>query len=149
MIQRSSVMLRFRSRIWLAPFAVFLIFASYAGPTLSCGYHDPTLVAQGMLNHMYPRALYVVGAIQRARQAGHLPKFSRSRLQATGEERKILERIAFEKTMSALHALGIAIGRRKDQGPQLGISYELIGGGFHFTNPNAVKTCGCGQSFSV
>lgn len=119
-------MLRFTSRIWLPPFAIFLVFASYTGPTLSCGFHDPTLVAQGMLNHMYPKALYIVGAIQRARQAGRLPKFSQSRLQATSEERKILERIAFEKTMSALHALGIEIERRTEQGLQPGISLVVL-----------------------
>ena len=26
---------------------------------------------------------------------------------------------------------------------------ELIGGGFHFINPNAMQTCGCGKSFST
>ena len=25
----------------------------------------------------------------------------------------------------------------------------MIGGGFHFTNPNASQTCGCGNSFGV
>ena len=34
-------------------------------------------------------------------------------------------------------------------GMSLEYSDELIGGGFHFTNPNAVQTCGCGKSFSI
>jgi iron-sulfur cluster assembly accessory protein len=28
-------------------------------------------------------------------------------------------------------------------------SEDLMGGGFRFHNPNAVKTCGCGNSFSL
>lgn len=33
----------------------------------------------------------------------------------------------------------------------LSLEYEdkLIGGGFQFINPNAMQTCGCGQSFSA
>ena len=34
-------------------------------------------------------------------------------------------------------------------GLQLDFSTALIGGGFHFTNPNATQTCGCGSSFAV
>jgi iron-sulfur cluster assembly protein len=31
----------------------------------------------------------------------------------------------------------------------LEFSGGLDGKGFHFTNPNAARTCGCGESFSV
>ncbi|CCP38207.1 iron-sulfur cluster assembly accessory protein (plastid) [Chondrus crispus] len=33
----------------------------------------------------------------------------------------------------------------------MSLDYEdsLIGGGFQFSNPNALNTCGCGKSFSV
>lgn len=31
----------------------------------------------------------------------------------------------------------------------LDYSNAMIGGGFQFTNPNAVQSCGCGKSFSV
>ena len=33
----------------------------------------------------------------------------------------------------------------------LSLEYKdaLIGGGFQFINPNAIQTCGCGQSFSA
>ena len=34
-------------------------------------------------------------------------------------------------------------------GLALDYSDALIGGGFQFTNPNAVQTCGCGKSFST
>ncbi len=34
-------------------------------------------------------------------------------------------------------------------GTELDFSYGLNGKGFHFKNPNATRTCGCGESFSV
>ncbi|MFC2139108.1 iron-sulfur cluster insertion protein ErpA [Bacteroidota bacterium] len=34
-------------------------------------------------------------------------------------------------------------------GCELDFSYGLNGKGFEFRNPNAKKTCGCGESFSV
>jgi len=35
------------------------------------------------------------------------------------------------------------------QGTQLDFSKDLMGGQFRFVNPNASKTCGCGESFSA
>ena len=35
------------------------------------------------------------------------------------------------------------------QGTQLDFQKDLIGGNFKFVNPNADKTCGCGESFSA
>lgn len=34
-------------------------------------------------------------------------------------------------------------------GLSLDYSEDLMGGGFRFNNPNAVSSCGCGNSFSV
>jgi len=34
-------------------------------------------------------------------------------------------------------------------GTQLDFSDGLDGKGFHFNNPNAARSCGCGESFSV
>lgn len=34
-------------------------------------------------------------------------------------------------------------------GMQLDFSTALVGGGFQFKNPNAVRTCSCGTSFSA
>ncbi len=34
-------------------------------------------------------------------------------------------------------------------GLNIDYSEDLMGGGFRFHNPNAVKTCGCGSSFAV
>ncbi len=35
------------------------------------------------------------------------------------------------------------------QGTQLDYQKDLMGGQFKFVNPNASKTCGCGESFSA
>ena len=35
------------------------------------------------------------------------------------------------------------------QGTQLDYHKDLMGGNFKFVNPNANKTCGCGESFSA
>ncbi|HSA64815.1 MAG TPA: iron-sulfur cluster assembly accessory protein [Nitrospira sp.] len=35
------------------------------------------------------------------------------------------------------------------QGTQLDYQKDLMGGSFKFVNPNANKTCGCGESFSA
>ena len=35
------------------------------------------------------------------------------------------------------------------QGTQLDFHKDLMGGNFKFVNPNAQKTCGCGESFSA
>ena len=35
------------------------------------------------------------------------------------------------------------------QGTQLDYQKDLMGGNFKFVNPNANKTCGCGESFST
>jgi len=35
------------------------------------------------------------------------------------------------------------------QGTQLDFQKDLMGGNFKFVNPNAEKTCGCGESFSA
>ncbi|MBI3805135.1 MAG: iron-sulfur cluster assembly accessory protein [Nitrospirae bacterium] len=34
-------------------------------------------------------------------------------------------------------------------GTTLDFSKELVGGGFKFNNPNATRSCGCGESFSA
>ena len=35
------------------------------------------------------------------------------------------------------------------EGMNLDYSEDLMGGGFRFHNPNAVQSCGCGNSFSI
>lgn len=48
---------------------------------------------------------------------------------------------------------GLSIVIRKDNLPRLeGVSVDysedLMGGGFRFNNPNAIQSCGCGNSFA-
>ncbi|MFQ6675772.1 MAG: HesB/IscA family protein [Fidelibacterota bacterium] len=35
------------------------------------------------------------------------------------------------------------------KGTEIDFSTDVLSGGFYFNNPNAVRTCGCGTSFSV
>lgn len=35
------------------------------------------------------------------------------------------------------------------KGMEIDFSTDVLSGGFRFNNPNAVRTCGCGTSFSV
>lgn len=35
------------------------------------------------------------------------------------------------------------------KGTHLNYSHDLVGGGFHFKNPNAKASCSCGESFSL
>lgn len=34
------------------------------------------------------------------------------------------------------------------KGTELDYSYDMLGGGFKFNNPNASRSCGCGSSFA-
>lgn len=43
-----------------------------APPSFACGYHDPSQVAAGILNWVYPKALYVKTAVWQAERAGVL-----------------------------------------------------------------------------
>jgi hypothetical protein len=40
----------------------------------TCGYHDPSLIARGILNWTYPKALYVGTAVWQAEASGVLPR---------------------------------------------------------------------------
>jgi hypothetical protein len=40
----------------------------------ACGYHDPSLIARGVLNWTYPKALYVGTAVWQAEASGLLPR---------------------------------------------------------------------------
>ena len=46
----------------------------------------------------------------------------------------------------AIHAARQAVG---DDGDQQRVIQTVRGRGFRFVNPNASKTCGCGESFTV
>lgn len=109
-----------------ALFLALLLTVMQAGPAGACGSHDPSLIARGSLNHVYPNSLHIIGAIQRARFSGELPPFDRDRFQARGEERQRLGRIAFEQTLSALHAIGTEMARNGDNKPYPDIAIVVL-----------------------
>ena len=108
------------------PAAAFLSLVINSGAALACGSHDPTQLARGWLNHFYPNALWVTGAIQKARHADELPPFDRNRLQARGDERTRLDRAAFANTLSALHALAVELQNRNGSGHQPDVALVVL-----------------------
>jgi len=55
---------------------------------------------------------------------------------------------------TAIESEGIRIAIDPDsqtrvRGLRIDYSEDLMGGGFRFSNPNAIVTCGCGNSFST
>jgi hypothetical protein len=64
------------SRVSVGIFVIALVMGAtlFAPAGRSCGYHDPSQVAAGILNLIYPKALYVQTAAWQAKQAGVLPK---------------------------------------------------------------------------
>ena len=103
-----------------------LALLCYAVPGVTCGFHDPTLFAQAMVNHTYPNALHVTWAIKQARQTGLLPPLDAARVTATGDKRRALDRAAFMQTMAALYAIGIAIDGLSEQGLEQPISVLIL-----------------------
>lgn len=86
-----------------------LLLAAPATRTAACGYHDPLVLAQGMLNHAYPNALHVTGSVWTAQKAGTLAMPDRERLMARGAARKALDQKAFENDVVAVHSFGLAM----------------------------------------
>ena len=95
-------------------------------PAFACGYHDPTLFAQAVTNHLYPNALHITGAIASARRDGYLPPLDVALITATGDERKALDRAALERTITALCAIGLAIDETVEQGSETGVSVLIL-----------------------
>lgn len=57
-----------------------------------------------------------------------------------------------DEIVETAHGLKILIDRKSVlylYGTELDFSDGLNGKGFHFNNPNASRTCGCGESFAV
>ncbi|MDX2231769.1 MAG: iron-sulfur cluster assembly accessory protein [Leptolyngbyaceae cyanobacterium bins.349] len=50
---------------------------------------------------------------------------------------------------TALHIVVNAADLPYLEGLAIDYSEDLMGGGFRFQNPNAVKVCGCGNAFSI
>jgi hypothetical protein len=105
-------MMKMRTSVRMA-LAMVLVMAPIAGAALACGYHDPDSVSfkTGVLNWMYPNSLHVHAPIWAAQKAGELPPYGKSRMLASGAQRRFLDAVAYRKTDRALRALGAAIGR--------------------------------------
>jgi iron-sulfur cluster assembly protein len=67
--------------------------------------------------------------------------------QLTFDNQTHQEDISFE-----VNGLRVAVDKKSApylSGMTLDFSRELVGGGFKFINPNAKRSCGCGESFSA
>jgi hypothetical protein len=108
---------------WLA-----VALVPIAGTALPCGYHDPDSVSfkTGVLNWMYPDSLHVHAPIWEAQEAGVLPQYDKSRMLASGAQRKFLDAVAYRRTDRALRALGAAIGRLSAGGQPERFSMVLV-----------------------
>jgi len=92
----------------------------------ACGYHDPTTIKTGMLNWIYPKSLYVTGAIWKSQQAGILPPPDVARLSARGSHRKFLDLLAYQRTVKALQSLGAGLDAVKSDGHKTNLSLVLV-----------------------
>lgn len=71
------------------------IFGTHAA--VACGYHDPSTVARGVMNLVYPKALYVRTAVWQAQRIGVLPPRSR---------RPVKDLFAYQRAVSNVQTLG-------------------------------------------
>jgi hypothetical protein len=68
-----------------------------AAPAWSCGYHNPSDIALGMMNWVYPRSLYVRTAVWQAEDAGILPPRA---------QRPVRDLFGFNRMATRLQELG-------------------------------------------
>ncbi|HEY7766158.1 MAG TPA: hypothetical protein VIB38_14300 [Aestuariivirgaceae bacterium] len=81
----------------------------------TCGYHDPSVLARGILNWTYPKALYVGTAVWQAEASGVLPRPTQTPT----------DLFAYQRTVRHLQALGERLRRsRIAQGP--GSSFSMV-----------------------
>lgn len=113
----------FQAALWLA---CLLAILGTPGRTLACGYHSPVSLARGVLNFTYPKSLHVSGAVWAAQRAGDLPMPDRERLQARGARRAHLDKIAFQKMLVSLEALGAVMNARSTAPDIPEIAFVLI-----------------------
>lgn len=81
-----------------ASLAAGLVFA--AGGALACGYHNPSDVARGTMNFIYPKSLYVRTAVWQAQSSGLLPPRS---------ARAAKDLFAYQRIAASLRTLGNAV----------------------------------------
>lgn len=77
------------------------------GTSIACGYHNPSDVARGVMNFVYPKSLYVRTAVWQAQNSGLLPPRPRS---------AVKDLFAYQRTTAGLQELGRALGAVPDPG---------------------------------
>lgn len=80
----------------------------------ACGYHDPSLIARGILNWTYPKALYVGTAVWQAEASGVLPRHAQTPT----------DLFAYQRMVRHLQTLGERL-RRSPIAPQ-GSSFSMV-----------------------
>ena len=88
--------------------------------------HDASLVRKVAVNIAYPDALAVESAVWEAQKAGWLPVPDVVRLQATGEDRKALDEMAFRKTVEALKTFGSLLDSKTSGAQHADVSVLLV-----------------------
>ena len=101
------------ARTIAALLAAGMVFA--AGGALACGYHNPSDIARGALNYIYPKSLYVRTAVWQAQNSGLL---------APRPARAVKDLFAFQHTAADLQQLGDALGPAP--APRLGFTVVLL-----------------------
>lgn len=100
--------------------AALTTFATFAPAASSCGYEDPSSAAvqRGLLNHAYPNALHVIGALTQARMEGVVapPSQAPAANDPFGSQ--------FRKTAQMLQQLGDTLD--VDPGDELAFSMVLL-----------------------
>lgn len=106
----------FRSRPYVLAggvLAVSMLFA--AASAFACGYHNPSDIARGTMNFIYPKSLYVRTAVWQAQDRGLLPPRPR---------RVIKDLFAYQRTTAGLENLGGALSPAPDR--QFGFTLVLL-----------------------
>ncbi|MGD8549886.1 MAG: hypothetical protein PVF41_00360 [Methyloceanibacter sp.] len=96
-----------------AVLAVGLVFA--ATTAFACGYHNPSDIARGTMNFIYPKSLYVRTAVWQAQNSGLLPPRPR---------RVVKDLFAYQRATAGLEELGKALGAGPNQ--QFGFTVVLL-----------------------
>jgi hypothetical protein len=81
----------------------------------ACGYHDPSVIARGVLNWTYPKALYVGTAVWQAEASGVLPRHAQTPK----------DLFAYQRLVRHLHALGERLSRSRIAHGQ-GSSFSIV-----------------------
>jgi hypothetical protein len=87
-----------------AVLAVGLVFA--ATTAFACGYHNPSDIARGTMNFIYPKSLYVRTAVWQAQNSGLLPPRPR---------RVVKDLFAYQRATAGLQKLGNTLGSAPNQ----------------------------------